>query len=248
MKHVIRLIIVWLIATSHAQASQNECVILLHGMGRTSFSLSDIETSLQNRHYHVWNESYPSLSQSVEELSVPAIESGLAYCKTKQAERVHFVTHSLGGIIVRYYLQDHQIENLGRIVMLAPPNRGSEVTDQMKDGFFYQTIMGPAAQELGTDKNSLPNSLKPIDGEIGIIAGKADGEPWFLPEIPGDDDGKVAVERTKLPEMKDFYLVNVGHTFIMNDEEVIRQVLYFLQHGVFDKSRRTPAAEGDDVD
>jgi pimeloyl-ACP methyl ester carboxylesterase len=213
-------------------------------MGRTSFSLGDIETSLQNRRYHVWNESYPSLSQPVEALSVPAIEAGLAYCQAKQTKQVHFVTHSLGGILVRYYLQDHQIENLGRIVMLAPPNRGSEVADQMKDGFFYQTIMGPAAQELGTEENSLPNSLKPIEGEIGIIAGRTDGEPWFLPEIPGEDDGKVAVERTKLVEMKDFLLVNVGHTFIMDDGEVIRQIGYFLRHGVFDRSNRVPATRG----
>jgi hypothetical protein len=248
MNHVILFTLLLLIATSQSQASQAECVILLHGMGRTSFSMSDIEASLQNRHYHVWNESYPSLSQPVETLSAPAVEAGLAYCQGKQAQRIHFVTHSLGGIIVRYYLQDHKIENLGRIVMLAPPNRGSEVADQMKDGFFYQTIMGPAAQELGTDETSLPNVLKPIDGEIGIIAGKTDGEPWFLPEIPGDDDGKVAVERTKLPEMKDFLLVNVGHTFIMNDEEVIRQVIYFLQHGVFDKSNRAPATGGDDAE
>jgi hypothetical protein len=240
MKHVIFITLLLLIATSQSQASQGECVILLHGMGRTAFSLSDIEDALQQQNFQVWNESYPSLSQPVEALSAPVIEAGLTYCQGKQAQRVHFVTHSLGGIIVRYYLQDHQIENLGRIVMLAPPNRGSEVADQMKDGFFYLTIMGPAAQELGTDENSLPNLLKPIDGEIGIIAGKKDREPWFLPEIPGDDDGKVAVERTKLPEMKDFLLVNVGHTFIMDDEEVIRQVLYFLGHGVFYRSNPVP--------
>ncbi|MEW8052067.1 MAG: alpha/beta hydrolase [Candidatus Thiodiazotropha endolucinida] len=247
MKYVIPLILL-LVAPSSSLAVQSECVILLHGMGRTSYSLNAIEEALVSRHYHVWNESYPSLTQSVEELSTPAIQAGLAYCQGKQAQNIHFVTHSLGGIIVRYYLQDRQIDNLGRIVMLAPPNRGSEVADQMKDGFFYQTIMGPAGQVLGTDEKSLPNSLKPIAGEIGIIAGIKEGESWFLPEIPGDDDGKVAVERTKLPEMKDFLLVNVGHTFIMDDDEVIRQVLYFLQHGVFDKSNRNHAAEGDGLE
>jgi hypothetical protein len=248
MKQPIPLIILLWITTFHAHASQAECVILLHGMGRTAFSMNDIEASLKQHHYKVWNESYPSLSQPVEELAGPAIEAGLNYCRSHQALRIHFTTHSLGGILVRYYLQGHRIENLGRIVMLAPPNRGSEVTDQMKDGFFYQTIMGPAAQELGTEESSLPNSLKPIEGEIGIIAGKKEGEPWFLPEIPGDDDGKVAVERTKLAEMKDFLLVNVGHTFIMDDEEVIRQIGYFLRHGVFDRSNRGLVKEDDDAD
>lgn len=246
MKPLIPLLILLLITTCHAQASPSECVILLHGMGRTAFSLSDIETSLKNRHYLVWNESYPSLSQPVEALAAPAIEAGLSYCRARQARRIHFVTHSLGGILARYYLQDHHIENLGRIVMLAPPNRGSEVTDQMREGFFYQTIMGPAAQELGTEASSLPNSLKPIPGEIGIIAGRTDDEPWFLPEIPGEDDGKVAVERTKLAEMKDFLLVNMGHTFIMDDDEVIRQVFYFLRHGEFDRQAPALVTEGEE--
>lgn len=93
--------------------------------------------------------------------------------------------------------------------------------------------MGPAGQELGTDEKSLPNQLKPVQGEIGVIAGEKDGEPWFLPEIPGKDDGKVAVESTKLPEMKDFLLVKSGHTFIMRDEGVIKQILYYLEHGKF---------------
>jgi hypothetical protein len=106
----------------------------------------------------------------------------------------------------------------------------------MKDDYWYRTIMGPAGQVLGTDENSLPNSLEPIPGEIGIIAGKVDGEPWFLPEIPGDDDGKVAVERTKLAEMRDFLIVEEGHAFIMRNDEVIRQLLYFLRYGRFDKS------------
>lgn len=236
------LLLVLILSSSIVMAEQNQCVILLHGMGRTSLSLGPIENALELRGYHVWNESYPSLTQGVDEIAPLAIESGLEFCHSHQAERVHFVTHSLGGIIVRYYLQDHQIANLGRIVMLAPPNQGSEVTDEMKDGFFYKTFMGPAGQALGTDGNSLPNKLKPIAGEIGIIAGEKDAEPWFLPEIPGDDDGKVAVERTKLPEMKDFILVEAGHTFIMRDDEVIRQVYYFLQNGVFDKIKPSDLA------
>ncbi|MBT2971986.1 MAG: alpha/beta fold hydrolase [Candidatus Thiodiazotropha sp. (ex Ctena orbiculata)] len=231
------LLLLILILPSLSLAAEIECVVLLHGMGRTSFSMSAIEGALEDQGYQVWNQSYPGLSKSVEELTAPAIEAGLEFCRDEQAKAVHFVTHSLGGILVRYYLQDHRIADLGRIVMLAPPNRGSEVADEMKDGYWYRTIMGPSAQVLGTDENSLPNTLKPIPGEIGIIAGKVDGEPWFLPEIPGDDDGKVAVERTKLPEMKDFLLVEEGHAFIMLDDEVIRQVLYFLRHGEFDKSK-----------
>jgi len=235
--NLISLLILFLLSNSTLLFADelNECAILLHGMGRTSLSMGPIETALIEQGYHVWNESYPSLTQSVEVIAAPAIEAGLEFCNSKQASKVHFITHSLGGIIVRYFLQDHQIDNLGRIVMLAPPNKGSEVTDEMKDGFFYKAFMGPAGQALGTDSNSLPNKLKPIGGEIGIIAGEKNAEPWFLPEIPGGDDGKVAVERTKLPEMKDFLLVQAGHTFIMRNENVIQQIIYFLKNGMFEK-------------
>lgn len=223
-----------------SEQTDSECAILLHGMGRTSVSMGAIESALLARGYTVWNDGYPSLSESLEVFTKPLMESAVRYCQDREAKSIHFITHSLGGIIVRYYLQSHQIDQLGRIVMLAPPNRGSEVADGMKDGFLYQTFMGPNAQMLGTDENSLPNSLKPIAGEIGIIAGATDSEPWFLPEIPGADDGKVAVERTKLPEMKDFLNVESGHTFIMYDEEVIRQIVHFLKKGHFEhkKDRR----------
>ena len=234
MKYCIFLFLLFsTIAT--AEKSQSDCAILLHGMGRTSLSMSAIENALENQGYTVWNEGYPSLTESLEVFAKPMMETAITYCRDHKAESIHFVTHSLGGIIVRYYLQNHKIDKLGRIVMLAPPNKGSEVADGMKDGFLYQTFMGPNAQMLGTDNNSLPNRLKPIEGEIGIIAGAADGDPWFLPEIPGADDGKVAVERTKLAEMKDFLKVNSGHTFIMQDKEVIHQILYFLEYGYFNR-------------
>lgn len=237
MKNLKRIILILLlVGVSPLPAVETEngaCVILLHGMGRTQYSMSLIEEALLEKGYAVWNASYPSLSEKVEDLAKPAVEAGLEFCAEKNATTIHFVTHSLGGILVRYYLQDHQIKNLGRIVMLAPPNKGSEVSDQMKDDFIYRTFLGPAGQEVGTEKESLPNKLKPIPGEIGIIAGEKDGEPWFLPEIPGKDDGKVAVERTKLPEMKDFLLVKAGHTFIMRNETVINQILYFLENGGF---------------
>ncbi|MCG7995661.1 MAG: hypothetical protein JAZ06_09610 [Candidatus Thiodiazotropha taylori] len=232
--HLVAALLLLLPTLTPADTGVGDCAILLHGMGRTSQSMSLIEDALIAQGYRVWNESYPSLTQRLEVFTKPMVESAIRYCRDNQAASIHFVTHSLGGIIVRYYLQNHQIDDLGRIVMLAPPNKGSEVADEMKDGFLYQTIMGPNAQVLGTDQNSLPNRLQPIEGEIGIIAGEADGEPWFLPEIPGADDGKVAVERTKLPEMRDFLRVKSGHTFIMRNDAVIDQIMFFLKNGHFD--------------
>lgn len=227
--------ILFLLSLSSAHGSQNECAILLHGLGRTSLSLGLIEEALEKQGFHVFNKSYSSLTHSVDEITEPTIKSGLTYCNAKRSKKIHFVTHSLGGILVRYYLQNHQIPKLGRVVMLAPPNQGSEIADKMKDGFLYRSILGPTGQVLGTDESSLPNKLKPIVGEIGIIAGEKKGASWFLPEIPGDNDGKVSVKRTKLPEMKDFLLVKENHMFIMRNTEVIRQVIFFIKNGMFDK-------------
>ena len=210
-----------------------DCVILLHGLGRTERSMGKLEDSLQDEGYRVWNLGYESTRHPIPELAETAIDEGLAYCAHKQASSVHFVTHSLGGILVRYYLQGHKIEDLGRIVMLAPPNKGSEVADELKRFEWFGELLGPAALALGTDAASLPAQLAPIPGEIGVIAGNATSDPWFSPMIPGEDDGKVSVARTRLAEMQDFLVVDAGHTFIMRKPAVIKQVLHFLQQGVF---------------
>ena len=231
MKPLFRLLLVLSFPTLCA-ASQ-ECVIVLHGLGRTAFSMSLIEEALVNENYLVWNEGYPSTSSDIKKLSETAITDGLDFCDQNKTGTVHFVTHSLGGILVRQYLQHHTISNLGSVVMLSPPNHGSEVVDLLKDYTIYQIILGPAAQQLGTDKGSLTEQLGPVKGEIGIITGVSSSDPWFSPVIPGDDDGKVSVESAKLDEMSDFMTVPNGHTFIMRDDIVIKQILHFLMEGTF---------------
>jgi pimeloyl-ACP methyl ester carboxylesterase len=209
------------------------CVILLHGLGRTAFSMTAIENELEQYGYRVWNETYPSRQDSIETLAPAAINPGLSHCRDQDAARVHFVTHSMGGILVRHYLQQQDIAELGRIVMLSPPNQGSEIVDLLREYYLYQAVMGPAAQQLGTGDDSLPKSLPPIRGEIGIITGDRSADVLFSDLIPGEDDGKVSVESARLEEMVDFLVVDEGHTFIMHDKDVISQVLHFLEHGRF---------------
>ena len=223
---------------------RQECVIVLHGLGRTAFSMSAIEDALVEAGYCVWNRSYPSRTADIEWLAATAVSDGLAYCESQQAVRIHFVTHSLGGILVRQYLQENRVENLGRIVMLSPPNQGSEVADLLKDHAVYRFATGPAGQQLGTGTSSVPLLLGPIPGEIGIIAGNSSSDPWFSPLIPGDDDGKVSVEHAKLAEMRDFLMVDSGHTFIMREKTVIAQILAFLQRGKFSRGQGTGTPGG----
>ena len=216
---------------------KRECVIVLHGLGRTEASMRKIEKALLENNYLVWNETYPSREADIESLAANHISQGLRRCGEWNAAAVHFVTHSLGGILVRQYLQANEIPGLGHIVMLAPPNHGSEVVDHMQDGSFFQEIMGPAGQQLSTHKESTPNALKPIPGTIGVIAGSITSDPWFAWMFTGPNDGKVSVESARLEEMADFLVVKHGHTFIMTYEDVIEQVLFFLKHGKFEADR-----------
>lgn len=225
-------------------SSDRECVIVLHGLGRSAFSMGAIEDALSGAGYCVWNSGYPSRAADIEWLAASAINDGLAYCESQQAGRIHFVTHSLGGILVRQYLQDTPIDHLGRIVMLSPPNQGSEIADQLQDHAVFRFATGPSGQQLGTGVNSLPLRLAPIPGEIGIITGTRSLDPWFSPMIPGEDDGKVSVEHAKLAEMTDFLVVDSSHTFIMRDDIVIAQVLAFLREGKFRRGQGRAAPGG----
>jgi pimeloyl-ACP methyl ester carboxylesterase len=221
-----------------------ECVIVLHGLGRTAFSMDPIEEALRAAGYCVWNRGYPSRAADIEWLAATTISDGLAFCESQQASRIHFVTHSLGGILVRQFLQDDRIEGLGRIVMLSPPNQGSVIADLLQEHAVFRLATGPAGQQLGTGSNSIPQQLEPIPGEIGIITGSSSLDPWFSPLIPGADDGKVAVEHARLDEMRDFLVVSNSHTFIMRDETVIAQVLTFLREGRFRHGQGEDSAGG----
>ena len=147
--------------------------------------------------------------------------------------RIHFVTHSLGGIIVRYYLKNHRIPELGRVVMLSPPNGGSEVVDKFRDNFIFKWLNGPAGQQLGTGKDSLPKKLGGVAFELGVIDGDRSINLFLSIIIPGPDDGKVSVSNAKVEGMKDFIIVHSSHPFIMKNRHAIKQTITFLRQGEF---------------
>lgn len=190
-----------------------------------------IADNLERRGYVVWNRGYDSTAADIRTLAEQAIAPAMSFCHGHG--ETHFVTHSLGGILVRAYFQQRPFA--GRVVMLSPPNRGSELPDVLEELSLFHRILGPAARQLGT--NGLPLSLGPIDGTIGVITGDRTSDPWFSWLIPGPDDGKVSVASARLAEMADFLVVPEGHSFIMLRPAVIGQVLHFLANGRF---RRDP--------
>jgi pimeloyl-ACP methyl ester carboxylesterase len=211
--------------------SQTDSVILLHGLARSDRSMSKLKQALLKKGYRVHNVSYASTRKKIEQLAEEAIGPVLELCPMER--KVHFVTHSLGGILVRQYLSRHVIENLGRVVMLGPPNKGSEVVDKLRDFPGFHFINGDAGLELGTGESSVPNRLGAANFDLGIIAGTRSIDLILSHMISGPDDGKVSVENTRLEGMHDHLEMDVTHTFMMRNKAVIEQVIHYLETGSF---------------
>jgi pimeloyl-ACP methyl ester carboxylesterase len=211
---------------------QASCVILLHGLARTSDSMDILEKSLLTEGFSTVNDGYPSREQPVELLADLAIKPAIKKCPT--GVDVNFVTHSLGGILVRQYLSQHTVANLSRVVMLGPPNKGSEVVDKLRrvPGFHFSN--GDAGLQRGSGALSVPHALGAAEFDVGIVAGTKSIN-WILSAlIPGVDDGKVSIESTKLVGMSDHIEMPVTHPFMMKNEKVITQVGNYFTSGRFE--------------
>jgi triacylglycerol lipase len=229
-----------------AAPSPTETVVLLHGLGRTRWSMAHLAHQLERDGYRVINLGYPSRSLPLETLARDWLPAQLQACgitsKTDDAT-VHFVTHSMGGIVVRLWLREGGTPGwLGRVVMLAPPNAGSELTDRMNAFAPFRWFTGANGRRLGTGATELPRALGPWPvspgsargaGSLGIIAADRSLNPLFSAWLPGPDDGKVTVASTRLAGMSDHVIVPFTHTWMAWRTETGRQIGNFLRDGRF---------------
>lgn len=230
-------------AETVAAGTSKECVVLLHGLNRSWRMMRPMAESLQEAGFSTVNIDYPSQSGPIEEIAPVAVGLGLDQCRETGASSIHFVTHSMGGILLRYQNKHAPIDDLGRVVMLGPPNQGSELIDETRDWPGFRIFTGEAGAQLGTSAEGMPVKLGPVDFELGVIAGTGTVNIITSAMLPSPNDGKVSVEKTQVDGMDDFLIVDNSHRYITRSDVVIRNTESFLRNGSFiagDKALMTP--------
>jgi pimeloyl-ACP methyl ester carboxylesterase len=206
-------------------------VVLLHGIARTARSLRRIERSLQQAGFATLNLDYASRKKTLEVLAEdihPQVSAFADAC----AGPVHFVTHSMGGLLARVYIARHRPARLGRVVMLGTPNAGSEVADRLKSFQLYRAFYGPAGQQLTTD--AALATLPSIDYPVGVVAGTRTLDPiasYFI--LPRPNDGRVSVQSSKLDRMTDHVTIETPHNGLIRHAAATAQTIAFLRAGQF---------------
>jgi len=215
-------------------AESRECVVLLHGLNRSWRAMRPMADALQASGFTTANVDYPSQAGPIEEIAPLAVRAGLSECRAANAERIHFVTHSIGGILLRFENEREPIMDLGRVVMLGPPNQGSELVDKTRNWPGAETLSGAAGLQLGTTgAESIPSRLGPVEFELGVIAGTGTINILASAMLPNPDDGKVSVAATRVDGMDDFLVVGNSHRYITRSDIVLRNVVSFLRDGHF---------------
>ena len=213
-------------------AVEKEVVYLLHGLGRSSFAMWVLASRLEDAGFLVNNIGYSSINETPEEILLDVSEQ-INSSLPEDNQAVHFVGHSLGGLIIRAYLEDTKVKNLGRVVLIGTPNKGTTLVDYYQDTWWMQ-MAGPTALALSTDKDSFPNSIADPYYPVGIIAGiSEDNNNEDI--LPGEDDGLVPLESTKVNGMTDIIIIESSHWMLRYDQDVASQTIAFLRHERFKK-------------
>jgi pimeloyl-ACP methyl ester carboxylesterase len=212
-------------------------VVLLHGIAGRSLMLRRMERALQRAGFATLNLDYQSRKKSLDDLAED-IHPAIAAFAAKHDGPLHFVTHSMGGLLARVYITRHRPMRLGRVVMLGTPNGGSEIADRLKHISLYRAYFGPAGLQLVTTKDATLAALPPLDYEVGIVSGNRFLDPISaLLLLPWPNDGRVSVESCKLDDMADHTTVKASHMGLLVHPTAVRQTIAFLRNGHFETTR-----------
>src|SRR3954469_3945078 len=203
-----------------------------------------MQAALEASGFATLNLDYASRRNPLEMLA-DDIHSAIAGFATGVDGSLHFVCHSMGGLLARVYLSRYRPERLGRVVMLGTPNGGSEIADRLKNVSLYRAWFGPAGAQLVTRRDTATNALfPPVDYPVGIIAGNRSVDPISSRLLPKPHDGRVSVENTKLDGMADHMVIGTSHPWLPGDRVAITQTIAFLRDGKFKTSAVITRAGG----
>ncbi len=211
-------------------------VVLLHGIAMGSWTLKKLERALQRRGFATLNLDYASRKKPLEQLAED-IHAPIVAFASRVDGPIHFVGHSMGGLLARTYVAKHRPERLGRVVLLGTPNGGSEIADVLERLAIYRWFFGPAGAELTTHRHGALASLPPLDYPVGVVAGSLSIYPSSLFILPRPNDGRVSVESAKLADMADHIVIRATHPWLTRHHVAIDQTIVFLNSGRFDPPR-----------
>ena len=210
-------------------------VVLLHGISRTALSFRKMQVALERAGFTTLNLDYASRSKALEALTED-IRPAIQPFADRIDGSVHFVCHSMGGLLARVYMARHRPKHLGRVVMLGTPNSGSEIADRLKNFGAYRAFFGPAGQQLGTQRDDAIKALfPPLDYPVGIVAGNRSIDPLTGKMLPKPHDGRVSVKNTVIDGMADHIVVDTSHPWLVRNSVAVAQTIAFLQDGTFVK-------------
>ena len=207
-------------------------VFLVHGVLRSASSMSKIESALKEKGFKTHNFEYSSRKETIKAIS-KRLHKEIKKVYERDIESISFVTHSFGTIVIRYYLANHTLKKKGRFVMIAPPNKGSQWARILSRLSLYQWVLGVAGGKIQDVEKSIPAITAPPPIEFGVIAGGTGTRIGMNPLLPGDDDGTITVEETRLEGMKDFIQIIGQHSLLLTQKSVIDNVVHFLNTGKF---------------
>lgn len=236
MRHPVVLVLLLALAPalrSAEPADPRECVVLLHGVGMSAWVMQPLAHTLEQAGYRTVNLSYPSRTLALDQIVRDWLPAELRAAGVERAPRVHFVAHSMGSLVTRLYLRDTRPPNLGRVVMLGPPNHGSVAADRAQENAVFRWLLGVNLPALGTGEASITRQLGPADFEAGVIAGDQHVNPLFDSALGAVHDGAVTVDSARLDGARDFLVVPHSHTVMLWRRAVHTQVLAFLRTGRF---------------
>lgn len=223
-----------------------ETVVLLHGVGLAPWAMRSLERRLLKEGYRVLNIGYPSRTVPLDELAGLWLPTRLSDDAIVSAPRMHFVTHSMGSLLVRHLMEHARPPNTGRVVMIAPPNQGSALADAGRPKWLVRWLVGVNLKALGKSDDAFWHDLpQRVDYPVGVIAGTGAGNPLGR-NLPKPHDGTVTVADTRIEGSADSVELPWSHTGILFHRRTADEVVHFLRHGKFLHQDAAPASPSGD--